>query len=412
MRRAAGALAVAVPLLALGPVPARAATGLSVQLLTWGVIGLDSNDVTTGPALFPVGARVCNTGTTTATGLTARFVWDSANAHLSVAGPSAWSLGTLGAGRCRDAYVNVAVARTGAAYLTSRRFHVTATASGISRRTPTRALYVEKLISQNRNQVLGITGPATMTVGETYTIRVDSETAPGGYEQVETFLTLPTSVFRIERVTTTASTGVSPVRQPYLDACGWIADPASSGYLECGGTGKAGGTMSVTYRVTPVATGSGTSTTLVYDFSGSSYHYNTDLGKAPNLYRWRVVAPPPPPSPAPATAPPAPAAQPAAPGTTTQPRAAMPAAPVTVPQAPTTATGTIGVPAAPPQSLPAGPLAQTGADAALMLKVALWLLLGGVLLTASGPCRPATSPSAAARPRPRRRTAGAARRPG
>lgn len=293
MRPRAAALATAVAaVLALAPaLPAHAAVSLNARLLTWGVIGLDSNDVTTGPALFPVGARVCNAGSTAATGLTARFVWDSANAYISVAGPAQQALGTLAAGTCRDAYVNVAVSRTSAAYFATRRFHVTFTASGLTRSTPTRELYVEKLISQNRNQVLGITGPATMVLGESYTIRVESETAPGGYEQVETFLTLPSTVFRIDSVTSTATAGTSPVSQPYLDACGWIDDPADAGYLECAGTGKSGGSMTTTYRVTAVGTGSGTSTTLVYDFSGSSYHYNTDYGVAPNLYSWQVVAP-------------------------------------------------------------------------------------------------------------------------
>ena len=39
-----------------------AAGALSITPITWNVIGLDSNDVTTGPNLFPVGVRVCNTG--------------------------------------------------------------------------------------------------------------------------------------------------------------------------------------------------------------------------------------------------------------------------------------------------------------------------------------------------------------
>ena len=40
---------------------------LTITPITWGVVGLDSNNVTTGPNLFPVGARICNTGTTAAT---------------------------------------------------------------------------------------------------------------------------------------------------------------------------------------------------------------------------------------------------------------------------------------------------------------------------------------------------------
>ena len=45
------------------PLAASAAPGpLTITPLGWNVIGLDSNDVTVGPNVFPIGARVCNTG--------------------------------------------------------------------------------------------------------------------------------------------------------------------------------------------------------------------------------------------------------------------------------------------------------------------------------------------------------------
>jgi hypothetical protein len=138
-RTATALLTLAVSLLfTVAAGPAQAAVSLNTSLLTWGVIGLDSNDVTTGPNLFPVGVRACNSGSTSATGGTARLVWDSANPYLNVQGPAAVSFGTLAAGSCRDAYVNVAVTRTAAAYLTARRVHMTVTAGGVTSRTPTR----------------------------------------------------------------------------------------------------------------------------------------------------------------------------------------------------------------------------------------------------------------------------------
>ena len=45
-----------------GTVPAAAAASLTIEPITWNVIGLDSNDVTSGPNQFLVGARICNTG--------------------------------------------------------------------------------------------------------------------------------------------------------------------------------------------------------------------------------------------------------------------------------------------------------------------------------------------------------------
>jgi len=69
----------------------------------------------------------------------------------------------------------------------------------------------------------------------------------------------------------------------YSDACGWEHNPLSANYRSCIGPanypgGKAGGTISTTYTVKVLSTGSTTATTLIMDFSGSSYHYNSDYG--------------------------------------------------------------------------------------------------------------------------------------
>ena len=163
-------------------VSASATTGLSVTPITWNVIGLDSNKpATQGPDTFPVGTRVCNDSGDVMTAVDAALVWDSTNDYLSVLGPSTLELGDLAAGACSDAYFNVQVARTADAFDTTRAFHVTATSGSTSASTPAdRELYVEKLVSQNRNGVDAITstaidtapssaadGHATVQVGET-----------------------------------------------------------------------------------------------------------------------------------------------------------------------------------------------------------------------------------------------------
>jgi hypothetical protein len=61
-----------------------AAVALTVSPITWDVVGLDSNKVTDGPATYPVGARVCDAGSTAATNVTATFAWDSSNAYISL----------------------------------------------------------------------------------------------------------------------------------------------------------------------------------------------------------------------------------------------------------------------------------------------------------------------------------------
>ena len=49
---------------------------LTVEPITWNVVGLDSNNVNVGPNNFPVGVRVCNIGPDPATNVTATFSWD------------------------------------------------------------------------------------------------------------------------------------------------------------------------------------------------------------------------------------------------------------------------------------------------------------------------------------------------
>jgi hypothetical protein len=141
--------------------PIFAATTLTVTPITWNVIGLDSNNVNVGPNRFPVGARVCNTGSATASNVTATFVWDSSNSYINIhPGTSdTLSIPSLAAGACTDFYFEVEVTRNAAAYNTTRRYRITVTADGgaTTGSTPTpRELFVERLISQSRNAVTDV----------------------------------------------------------------------------------------------------------------------------------------------------------------------------------------------------------------------------------------------------------------
>ena len=186
-------------------VPASAAASLSITPITWNVIGLDSNQVNSGPATFASGARVCNTGDTTATNVTSDYLWDTANAYISSTGLTTLSVASLAAGACTDFYFNIAVQRTTLAFGTARRFHITATADGLGTiSTPTpREVYVEQLISQNRNSVNSLTGPTNVVVGNTYTYVLNADTATNGYEQLSSFLNFPNFAFQIVSVNST-----------------------------------------------------------------------------------------------------------------------------------------------------------------------------------------------------------------
>jgi uncharacterized repeat protein (TIGR01451 family) len=289
---------------AISPLAAQradAAVVLTVTPLTWNVIGLDSNNPASGPNRFPVGARVCVTaGSTTAGAVTADFVWDSSNPYIALRPGSLATidLGSISAGSCVDAYFEVEVTRTASAYDTTRSYHITATdtSSGATASTPQpRELYVEHLISQSRNGITSIKlngvsipagGSMTLVVGNTYTIELAGYTATQGYNQLESFINFPNTIFQTLAVSTTYSSDSSPfVTSPndklYADACLWENDPNSPNYRSCvGGDGKAGGTVVTTYTV-KIISGAGSSQTLsslLYDFSGSSYHYNADYG--------------------------------------------------------------------------------------------------------------------------------------
>jgi uncharacterized repeat protein (TIGR01451 family) len=263
------------------------------------MVGLDSNDVTSGPNNFPVGARVCNIDTVdTAANVVSVFVWDSSDAYINLrpGSLSTVSVPSLAPGACTDFYYEVEVTRNAAAYNHTRRYHITATADGlgtVSTSTP-RELFVEHLISQSRNATLdvkldGASVPAGATmslmVGQSYTISLVASTATQGYEQIENFINFPNTIFQILSVQTsysadTSATVENPSSLLYGDGCRWENDPNSPNYRACLSTGKAGGLVTTTYQVRILSVGSTNPqplSTLIYDFSGSSFHYNADI---------------------------------------------------------------------------------------------------------------------------------------
>jgi hypothetical protein len=292
------------------PIYAQAATTLTVEPSTWNVVGLDSNNVNVGANRFPVGARICNTGSEIANNVTATLVWNSSNSYIDLRAGTASTLpasGTvnLAIGACIDAFFEVEVARNTAAYDTTRLYHIDISATNAPpvSTPPSRELYVEHLVSQSRNTTtdmqlsndgtnftsIGAGGTMTLMVGNTYWIKFVGSTATNGYEQIESFINFPNIIFQLLSVVTTYSAETSanmtpPYNHVYGDACTWENDPNSPNYRSCLSTGKAGGNITVTFQVkilsipsAPLANPEPLSM-MVYDFSGSSYHYNADYG--------------------------------------------------------------------------------------------------------------------------------------
>ena len=161
-------------------------------------------------------------------------------------------------------------------------------------------MFVEHLVSQSRNynqdvkiSTTGLSGsfstiPAggtmTLMVGGTYWIELDASTATNGYEQIESFINFPNTVFQVLAVTTTYSANSSgnipsPDNKLYGNGCSWENNPYDPSYRSCLGVGKAGGLVTVIYKRKILSVPSVNPeplNTLIYDFSGSSYHYNSD----------------------------------------------------------------------------------------------------------------------------------------
>lgn len=282
-------------LLIISPASAMAA---SFNPLTWNIIGLDSNTPSFGPSVFPVGAEVCSSNATE----TVNFVWDdgldpyNGNAYINLRSGSQSSIVVATAGGCAYASFEVAVTKTSAAFDNTRAYHLTA-ATGGSTPTP-RELYVERLVSQSRNGITDVKyalagstlnsvpsgGALNLVVGNTYDIELDGFTATSGYNQFESFISFSNTLFQIISISSTYNTASVPtVPSPinpsqYADACTWVNNPLSPNYRSCLNDYKAGGTVTTKYRI-KIISGGGTSealNTLLYDFSGSSYHYNAD----------------------------------------------------------------------------------------------------------------------------------------
>jgi uncharacterized repeat protein (TIGR01451 family) len=288
-----------------------AAGELTIQPITWNIIGLDSNNVNVGPNHFPIGARVCNTTGVALSPVTVTFNWYdglnkySGNAYINLRGGTLDVVSlSLPANQCEDAYFEVAVTRDPNAYRKTRNYSITAQYLSTSVTTPQpRQLYVEYLISQSRNSVTdmqvsndGVSftsipngGSLTLMVGQTYFIKLVGKTATNGYEQIESFINFPNTIFQVLSVDTTYTADTSatvnpPYDQLYGDGCVWENNPSSPNYRSCLSTGKLGGDVTVTYEVKIISMPSALLvnpeplSTLIYDFSGASYHYNSDFG--------------------------------------------------------------------------------------------------------------------------------------
>ena len=230
---------------------------------SWDTIGLDHNNVNQGPNQYLVQIRVTNNALTTANNVTANFTFTTTNPYINLAPNenATKNLGNIPPGVTIDVFYLIEITRTSAAYDTSRNY--TVTIAGTNTGTPdtiTGRLYVQKLVSQNRNNVLSITvSNATPLLGDTITVTVISETSSATYNIVNLPLTnYNPTILQPLNVTTTYGTSTSNnVR---------IDNPGTTNF------------NSVWYFKV-IGTGTTKLFALITDQSGTSYHYNGDYGE-------------------------------------------------------------------------------------------------------------------------------------
>lgn len=276
-------IAMLVPLVLAAP--AQAVTTLTAEIVSWQIVGLDSNDPTAAqPEFFMVQAKVTNTGAepapTTAANLSfgAPTPTDCGGPCIFLVSPATYTIGTLAPGQTADAFWTIRVAKTAAALGTETPVTVTATSGNSAPVTATQQprtglcnpgtpggiLRVESLISQNRNEVIS------------YTVGPGTQRPDGSWEVV-----LGTS-FDVTVLAHTATTYEEISVPAIVDPSGTITPVSTNFAYEFGGTDDdiyslgAGGNVTAVYSYSAASIGTVTLSQLIYDCSGGSFHYNSD----------------------------------------------------------------------------------------------------------------------------------------
>lgn len=353
--------------------PAQAATTIAIEPITWDFVGLDSNKPETqGPNTYVVGARVCNLGTEDALNVKVQFFKDGVDNGYSyirlqsgdtynfdriladdgvtdTIRASAYVFDTRANGDkakskyqlsstpqyCQDFYYNFEVTRTASAWNTYQKYYIQASGSNTNTVTTERPRqsYIEKLISQARNEVYFFgcdpsggsswqTGSTTVGVGDVFTCQARVHTATA-YPQMSFTSDIPNVIFQVLDVNSTYSDPAGGVNSTvYADGCGWVNDPTDPRYhLSPGacssaiisglnvysdqyphtippteGKGAVGNDIVTNYRIKVIAFPNGIPnpinvSNVILDYSGSSYHYNADYGESPNIIAITVAAP-------------------------------------------------------------------------------------------------------------------------
>lgn len=158
---------------------AKAEAVLSVEVLSFQYIGIDSNEADKfdplgnpiGPDKNLVQARISNTGSDIATNVFASFQWTGANVYVRLSDYETLIkyLGDIAPGGHKDVFFVVEIARDLAATNTTRPFRIDAT-SDQSAASATQTLTVKGLAEQGQDDSSIVQVPSTIYLGETFEV--------------------------------------------------------------------------------------------------------------------------------------------------------------------------------------------------------------------------------------------------
>lgn len=263
---------------------ANAAAVLEIIPVTWDVLGLDSVNPNAGPALYPVGSRVCNRGDASAVNLNIDFSFVTANGNISLVSDAKQVLPALSPNDCQDFFFNVAVIRSASAYNQTATFIVVASADELTPVTSTtRTLYVESLVSQPNPTLTNLSGPTQVVVGNTYQYVIGGGIIVPDHQQIEHFIDFAPDMFRVESVVVVYGTATNPPGPTndkiYTNACGW-----DSGARQCTIPGQGvGGNLSVIYNVKILKKDTTTLNYSIYGYQSATDEFSYQSGPTTGL---------------------------------------------------------------------------------------------------------------------------------
>ncbi|MFA6587869.1 MAG: SdrD B-like domain-containing protein [Patescibacteria group bacterium] len=254
----------------VAPKTVSAATTLGVQILSWNILGVDSNKpVSAGPHSFLIQARVTNSGASVATGVESNFTWGTGTSYLSLVSASSFPLNSINPGESKDVFYVVKVtppttpdSPSNDVFDKTKQFTISVTTPDAPTNSAGQTLIIENLVSQNRNSVYSATiSPTSPLVGQPFTVTVVTHTTGGGnFDDVSPLMTYNPSVATLDSVTT------------HYEIPGTTESDIYSNDV--------GGTMTSVFHFRANVAGNLNFYYLIYDHSGGSYHYNSDFGGA------------------------------------------------------------------------------------------------------------------------------------